>query len=127
MTPTAEVTSSECGFGGAMDDEYRWFERLPVGSWVSIEALQEFKWPIDPIDSSGWLRVGCVQSFGPEEILEWMRALPREGVIVDFRVMNLPTGSLPDGRFRAEADPRLEKLLRKMSQRRAMTADVPPL
>lgn len=92
MTSVVLMTSSEGGYGGEMDDAHRWLERLPVGSRVSIEALREFKWPIDPIDSSRWLRVGCVQSFGQEEILEWMRALPREGVIVD------------------QADPRLEKL-----------------
>lgn len=64
------------------DMEVDWLDQLPVGTVVSVEALEHWK-PNSAGSVQNWLLVGCTESFDCAAYRRWLRALPPIGVIVD--------------------------------------------
>jgi hypothetical protein len=66
------------------DGEFcEWMETLPTGTFVTLDALDHFRWPIDPADASTWLFVGCAPHLDVESYRRWYASLPAVGVMAD--------------------------------------------
>jgi hypothetical protein len=69
-----------------------WMDTLPAGTFVSMESLDRFHWPIDPADARTWLFVGCATHLDDQDYQRWYASLPAVGVLADpadprFRTM----------------------------------------
>jgi hypothetical protein len=60
-----------------------WMDTLPVGTFISMDSLERFRWPIDPADATTWLFVGCARQLDSEAYCRWYASLPTVGVVAD--------------------------------------------
>lgn len=65
--------------------ESAWFDALPPGTFVTVNALRKFAWPIDCGETDRWLVVKCDPGLSYGQYLGWLGGLPKTGVIVDPR------------------------------------------